>query len=101
MAVLTPARALLDRYVLPPAEDLAQIAGSGPPHDFRSELERLARDKKLPRPLYFLMGENGPGHARTFTVEVRVGKEFSAAAEGSSKKLASHNAARKVCELLR
>jgi ribonuclease-3 len=96
-----PVRALLDRNVLPPAEDLAQLAGSGPPHDFRSELERLARDKKLVRPLYFLLGESGPGHARTFTVEVRVGKEFSASAEGPSKKAASHNAARKVCEMLR
>ena len=66
-----------------------------------SELERLARDKKLPRPLYFLLGENGPGHARTFTVEVRVGKEFSASAEGPSKKVASHNAARKVCDLIK
>jgi ribonuclease-3 len=95
-----PARELLERYVMPPAEELAQLAGSGPPHDFRAELERLARDRKLPRPLYFLVGENGPGHARTFTVEVRLGKEFSSTAEGWSKKQASHNAARKVCELL-
>lgn len=96
-----PARELLARYVLPPGEELEQLAGSGPPHDFRAELERLARDRRLPRPLYFLMAESGPGHARTFTVEVRVGKEFSAAAEGPSKKAASHNAARRVCELLR
>jgi len=95
------ARVLLMRCALPPDEHLAQLAGSGPPHDFRAELERLARDRKLPRPLYFLMGENGPGHARTFTVEVRVGKEYTAQAEGSSKKAASHNAARKVCQLLR
>lgn len=95
------ARQLLVRCALPPDEELAQLAGSGPPHDFRAELERLARDRKLPRPLYFLMSENGPGHARTFTVEVRVGKDYIAGAEGSSKKAASHNAARKVCELLR
>jgi ribonuclease-3 len=95
------ARELLMRCALPPDEDLARLAGSGPPHDFRAELERLARDRKLPRPLYFLMGENGPGHARTFTVEVRVGKDYTAGAEGSSKKAASHNAARKVCQLLR
>jgi ribonuclease-3 len=94
------ARALLLRCALPPDEELAQLAGFGPPHDFRAELERLARDRKLPRPLYLLMGENGPGHARTFTVEVRVGREFVAAAEGSSKKAASHNAARKACELI-
>jgi len=96
-----PAREILNRFVLPPDEELTQLAGSGPPHDFRAELERLARDRKLPRPLYFLASESGPGHARTFTVEVRIGKEFSAAAEGSSKKQASHNAARRVCELLK
>lgn len=96
-----PVRDLLAQYVLPPEAELEQLAGSGSPHDFRAELERLARDRKLPRPLYSLMAENGPGHARTFTVEVRVGKEFSAAADGTSKKQASHMAARKVCELLK
>lgn len=95
------ARDLLLRHALPPMEELAQLAGCGPPHDFRAELERLARDRKLPRPLYFLMGETGPGHARAFTVEVRAGKDYVATAEGSSKKAASHNAARKVCELIR
>ena len=95
------ARDLLVRCALPPGEELAQLAGSGPPHDFRAELERLARDRKLPKPLYLLMGENGPGHARTFTVEVRVGTGYIAEAEGSSKKAASHNAARRVCQLLR
>lgn len=98
---VAPAREILARYVLPPDEELAQLAGSGPPHDFRAELERLSRDRKLPRPLYFVTGENGPGHARTFTVEVRVGKEYAASAEGSSKKQACHNAARRVCELLK
>jgi ribonuclease III len=95
------ARGLLVRYTLPSDEELAQLAGSGPPHDFRAELERLTRERKLPRPLYFLMGESGPGHSRTYTVEVRVGKEYVDAAEGASKKAASHNAARKVCQLIR
>jgi len=76
------------------------LAGAGPPHDFRAELERLARDRNLPRPVYQLAGENGPGHARTFTVEVRVGREFSASADGPSKKAASHQAARQVCEAM-
>ncbi len=97
---VNPARDLLARYALPPVEALAQLAGSGPPHDFRAELERRARDRKLPRPLYFLLSEYGPGHARVFSVEVRVGKDFSATAEGPSKKTASHNAARRVCRLM-
>lgn len=95
------AREVLLRHVLPPDEELSQLAGSGPPHDFRAELERLTRDRKLPRPLYSLISEAGPGHARSFTVEVRAGKDYVAVADGSSKKAASHNAARKVCEMLR
>lgn len=98
---LETVRDLVLRHAMPPVEELNQLAGFGPPHDFRAELERLVRDRNLPRPLYFLLGESGPGHARAFTVEVRAGKDYIAVAEGSSKKAASHNAARKVCELIR
>ena len=98
---IAAARDLLTIYAMPPGEELMQLAGAGPPHDFRAELERISRDRKLPRPLYSVMGENGPGHARTFTVEVRVGKEYVSTAEGSSKKAASHHAARNVCQLIR
>ena len=96
-AGIDAARALLTRLALPPREELERIAGTGPPHDFRAELERLARDRNLPRPLYSLISETGPGHSRVFTVEVRVGRDYLASGEGSSKKAAAHNAARKIC----
>lgn len=95
------ARAVIVRQAIPTEEDLAGLAGAGPPRDFRAELDRLARDRALPRPEYHVLGENGPGHARTFMVEVKLGQDLTARAEGSSKKSASHNAARQVCELLR
>jgi ribonuclease-3 len=94
------ARSLLARCLIPGDDVLTRLAGAGPPQDFRAELERLARDRQLPRPVYALLHENGPGHARVFTVEVRVGRE-AAAAEGPSKKAASHNAARAICRMLR
>jgi ribonuclease-3 len=94
------ARSLLPRYLIPDDDVMARWAGAGPPQDFRADLERLARDRQLPRPVYAVLQENGPGHARIFTVEVRVGKD-AATAEGSSKKIASHNAARAICETLR
>ena len=94
------ARALVERCAIPDEDALAALAGAGPPHDFRAELERIARDSKLPRPLYHLVSETGPGHARVFRVEVRVGKEIGAAADGTSKKTASHNAARLVCRMM-
>ncbi len=96
-----PAREILLRYAIPAEEELARLAGAGAPHDFRAELDRIAREKGLPRPVYTLLGEAGPGHARVFTVEVRVGREIAVKGEGSSKKSASHEAAREVCELLR
>jgi ribonuclease-3 len=94
------ARSLLARYLIPDDDELTRLAGAGPPQDFRAELERLARDRQLPRPVYAVLHENGPGHARVFTVEVRVGRDVAAAAEGSSKKAASHNAARAICRML-
>lgn len=95
------ARAVIVQQTIPTEEELASLAGAGPPRDFRAELDRLARDRALPRPEYQLVGENGPGHARTFIVEVRLGRDLVATAAGSSKKSASHNAARQICELLR
>jgi ribonuclease-3 len=95
------ARAVIVQQAIPSEDELASLAGAGPPRDFRAELDRLARDRALPRPEYQLVGENGPGHARTFMVEVRLGSDLTSTAAGSSKKSASHNAARQVCELLR
>jgi ribonuclease-3 len=95
------ARAVIVGQTIPTEDELAELAGAGPPRDFRAELDRLARDRALPRPEYRLVGENGPGHARTFLVEVRLGPEMAASAEGTSKKTASHNAARRICEMLR
>jgi ribonuclease III len=95
------ARELLIRYALPEDDILAHMAGADPPQDFRAELERLARDRNLGKPVYSLLGESGPGHARRFKVEVRAGKDYCGSAEGSSKKAASHNAAREVCRMIR
>ncbi|HVW84574.1 MAG TPA: putative dsRNA-binding protein, partial [Bryobacteraceae bacterium] len=96
-----PARAILMRYAIPEPEELSKLAGAGPPHDYRAELERLTRERNMPRPVYTLMGETGPGHARTFVMEVRVGRDIAESAEGSSKKAAAHNAAREACRQLR
>ncbi len=95
------ARTLIVGHTIPTEDELAELAGAGPPRDYRAELDRLARDRALPRPEYQLVGENGPGHARTFLVEVRLGAELKATAEGTSKKTASHNAAQQICERLR
>ncbi len=69
--------------------------------DHKTALQELALSMKLPPPKYVTVNEAGPGHAKTFTVEVRLGKEWSAQAEGYSKKSAGQSAARKLIESLR
>jgi ribonuclease-3 len=68
--------------------------------DYKSALQEMAQTLKLPPPRYIIVGENGPEHAKTFTVEVRLGKDWSARAEGLSKKAAGQKAAQQVLQML-
>ncbi len=47
-----------------------------------------------------ILKEDGPEHSKTFTIEVRVGKDLTAKADGYSKKNAAQNAARIVLQRL-
>ena len=69
--------------------------------NFKSALQELAQSRKLPQPRYAIVEERGPEHSKTFTVEVRVGKEWTDRAEGASKKVAAQRAAQKVYRRLR
>jgi ribonuclease-3 len=66
--------------------------------NFKSALQELAQSRKLPQPRYAIVNERGPEHAKTFTVEVRVGKDWTGQAEGRTKKVAAQRAARGVYE---
>ena len=67
---------------------------------FKDALRDLARLRKLPEPRYATIQEQGPEHSKTFTIEVRVGKEWSGQADGRTKKTAAQRAARGVYERL-
>lgn len=66
--------------------------------DPRSMLQEWAQKKYHQVPTYTLLNAEGPGHKRTFKVEVIVGDRRLAVAEGSSKKEAYAQAARKALE---
>jgi len=68
--------------------------------NFKSALQELAQARKLPQPRYTIVRERGPEHSKTFTVEVRAGKEWTGQAEGRTKKIAAQRAARAVYERL-
>jgi ribonuclease-3 len=69
--------------------------------NFKIALEELTQAHNLPQPRYAIVRELGPEHSKTFTVEVRVGKEWTGQADGRTKKIAAQRAARGVYERLR
>jgi ribonuclease-3 len=68
--------------------------------NFKSALQELAQSRGLPQPRYSIVKERGPEHSKTFTVEVRIGKDLTGQAEGRTKKIAAQRAARGVYERL-
>jgi ribonuclease III len=68
--------------------------------DYKSALQELAQSLRLPQPRYSIVEERGPEHAKTFLVEVRVGREWVSRAEGMSKKSAGQKAAQQILQRL-
>lgn len=66
--------------------------------NFKSALQELAQSRHLPQPRYAIVSERGPEHSKMFTVEVRVGANWTAQADGRTKKIAAQRAARGVYE---
>jgi ribonuclease-3 len=93
------ARGFVVRHILTPAPELAG-SPEAPFTNFKGALQEAARTLNLPSPRYAVVGEQGPAHARRFTVEVRIGADLIARAEGDSKKSAGQNAAEQVLKRL-
>ncbi len=68
--------------------------------NYKGALQEVARNMNLPSPRYAVVSEEGPAHARRFTVEARVGADLTARAEGDSKKSAGQKAAQAVLQRL-
>jgi ribonuclease-3 len=100
---IAPARAFIENFVIdaPPASDEDAGTDIQPAiTNFKSALQELAQGRRLPQPRYSVVRERGPEHSKLFTVEVRVGKEWTSQAEGRTKKIAAQRAARGVYERL-
>jgi ribonuclease-3 len=98
------ARAFVTQFVLTQANGDAEPGNEDLPDevvDFKSALQELAQARKLPQPRYAIVKERGPEHSKTFTVEVRVGKDLASQAEGLTKKSAAQQAAREIYEKLK
>ncbi len=77
-----------------------QDGRESPVTDYKSALQETAQALKLPPPRYSIVAEDGPEHSKTFTVEVRLGKEWASRAQGLSKKNAGQKAAQQILQQL-
>lgn len=82
------AREFVHRWVLEPV-DWQRIQTT----DYKSELQELLQEWHAPQPRYVVIREEGPEHNKVFTIQIRVGSERLAEAEGESKKAAQQAAA--------
>jgi len=72
---------------------VARAAESGHQQNFKSVLQQVAQQHLQASPVYVVLDERGPDHAKTFEVCVDVGGRRFASAWGGSKKQAEQQAA--------
>ena len=105
-------RFIVETILEPELERLRETDDPLPMSDFKSALQETAHAGGRPSPDYVVIKEEGPEHKKTFTVEVRVmppgldatrpkgDADFSARAQGSTKKKAEQAAAQLALELM-
>jgi ribonuclease III len=66
--------------------------------NYKSVLQERAQAVRLPQPHYVIVEETGPGHAKTFIVEARIGSAYRRLGSGPSKKSAAQKAAKAILD---
>jgi ribonuclease III len=98
-AGIEEARQFVVRNVLGAEQELEENI-EAPFTNFKGALQEIARSLNLPSPRYAVIEEQGPPHARKFTVEVTLAGDLAARADGDSKKSAGQKAAQMVLKRL-
>jgi ribonuclease-3 len=97
---LEPVRAFIESRVVGLPAETSENGLEATVTDYKSALQEMAQALKLPTPGYVVIDEDGPEHSKTFTVQVRLGKEWVSQAQGQSKKSAGQRAAQQVLQQL-
>jgi len=83
------------------SRSLRELDTDKPGKDPKTVLQEMLQAKRLPLPVYTVIGEQGKAHDRVFTVACEVsGLVSPVVASGSSKRLAEQLAAREALRLL-
>ncbi len=84
----------VQRFICPLVDPLIdRAAASGHQENFKSVLQQHAQQRGDPTPLYRVLDEKGPDHAKCFKVCVEIGARRFTASWGQSKKQAEQSAA--------
>ncbi len=90
------ARRHVMRFILPELEHTGDEAFK----DYKTSLQEIIQRNPEERLSYVLMGESGPDHNKSFTVEVLLNSNVIGTGSGNSKKRAEQNAAKQALELM-
>ena len=104
---LAPARDFIQRHIIEPAdEELVGVLDStetfaGAVGDYKSALQERLQAEGAGQPKYVMTDQSGPDHKKRFRIEVRVADRTGgfislADADGTTKKLAQQEAARRA-----
>ncbi len=97
---LEPVRLFIESRVVGGSAEASEDGLESAVTDYKSALQEMAQALKLPTPGYAVIDEDGPEHSKTFTVQVRLGKQWVSQAQGQSKKSAGQRAAQQVLQRL-
>jgi ribonuclease-3 len=77
------------------------IGGPTVERDYKTELQETAHRYFRSHPVYEVISESGPDHAKRFITRIRIGARQFGVGEGSSKKLAEQAAARQALDVIK
>jgi ribonuclease-3 len=82
------------------SDEWQKIASRGVGFEYKSRLQELTQSRFQSAPVYHLVSESGPDHAKRFVIEVIVNSEVMGSGSGGTKKAAETEAARLALERL-
>ena len=80
--------------------EISRVARTTHGQNFKSQLQQLAQKDSGETPIYRLLDEKGPDHAKCFEVAAAIGRKVFPSAWGASKKESEQSAAQKALEAI-
>ena len=93
-------KAIVKEFLLPFVKDeIKRVSDTGLHRDYKTELQQLIQQAEGDFLEYVTVGESGPDHKKTFSVEARLNSNVIGKGIGKTKREAEQNAAKGALEL--